>query len=205
MMKFPSASAGGIGAVGQFLGCDISWRVRIAGGRRQPSRDLRQPSNSTPRRATRHHGSFWQSSFLILSWPEESRSTSPKNRAGRCSHRGIYASHQIQHRAEQHGIVDNFSNLHFPSFYGLEESRSTSQKTVCYDHEISIVRRIIIAEISSAIFDCSAPNLDSCPDESLPEFAFVGRPNVGKSSAPSVSSCSNSGSWLKVVFQRGRI
>jgi len=36
--------------------------------------------------------------------------------------------------------------------------------------------------ISSAIFDCSAPGLDSCPDESLPEFAFIGRSNVGKSS-----------------------
>lgn len=36
--------------------------------------------------------------------------------------------------------------------------------------------------ISSAFFECSAPNLDSCPDESLPEFAFVGRSNVGKSS-----------------------
>ena len=39
-----------------------------------------------------------------------------------------------------------------------------------------------IVNISSAIFDCSAPNLDSCPDESLPEFAFIGRSNVGKSS-----------------------
>ncbi len=37
-------------------------------------------------------------------------------------------------------------------------------------------------DISSAIFDCSAPDLDSCPDESLPEFAFIGRSNVGKSS-----------------------
>lgn len=36
--------------------------------------------------------------------------------------------------------------------------------------------------ISSAIFNCSAPDLDSCPDESLPEFAFIGRSNVGKSS-----------------------
>ncbi len=36
--------------------------------------------------------------------------------------------------------------------------------------------------ISSAIFHCSAPNLDLCPDESLPEFAFIGRSNVGKSS-----------------------
>ncbi len=39
-----------------------------------------------------------------------------------------------------------------------------------------------IVNISSAIFDCSAPDLESCPDESLPEFAFVGRSNVGKSS-----------------------
>ena len=37
-------------------------------------------------------------------------------------------------------------------------------------------------EISSAIFDRSAPDLASCPDESLPEFAFIGRSNVGKSS-----------------------
>jgi GTP-binding protein len=36
--------------------------------------------------------------------------------------------------------------------------------------------------ISSAIFECSAPDLKSCPDESLPEFAFIGRSNVGKSS-----------------------
>src|SRR4051794_30647202 len=39
-----------------------------------------------------------------------------------------------------------------------------------------------IVNISSAIFDCSAPDLESCPDESLPEFAFIGRSNVGKSS-----------------------
>ncbi|HTB84713.1 MAG TPA: ribosome biogenesis GTP-binding protein YihA/YsxC [Candidatus Sulfotelmatobacter sp.] len=36
--------------------------------------------------------------------------------------------------------------------------------------------------VSSAIFDRSAPDLDSCPDETLPEFAFIGRSNVGKSS-----------------------
>jgi GTP-binding protein len=41
---------------------------------------------------------------------------------------------------------------------------------------------LAIVNISSAIFDCSAPDLDSCPDESLPEFAFIGRSNVGKSS-----------------------
>lgn len=37
-------------------------------------------------------------------------------------------------------------------------------------------------DISSAVFECSAPDLDSCPDEALPEFAFIGRSNVGKSS-----------------------
>jgi GTP-binding protein len=36
--------------------------------------------------------------------------------------------------------------------------------------------------ISSAIFDLSAADLDSCPPESLLEFAFIGRSNVGKSS-----------------------
>jgi len=44
------------------------------------------------------------------------------------------------------------------------------------------VAAYFIVHISSAIFDRSAPNLDSCPDESLPEFAFIGRSNVGKSS-----------------------
>ena len=39
-----------------------------------------------------------------------------------------------------------------------------------------------IVNIASAIFECSAPDLDTCPDESLPEFAFIGRSNVGKSS-----------------------
>src|SRR3954470_7174771 len=36
--------------------------------------------------------------------------------------------------------------------------------------------------ISSAFLHCSAPDLESCPDEALPEFAFIGRSNVGKSS-----------------------
>ncbi len=39
-----------------------------------------------------------------------------------------------------------------------------------------------IVHIASAIFDRSAPDLSACPDESLPEFAFIGRSNVGKSS-----------------------
>ena len=53
-----------------------------------------------------------------------------------------------------------------------------SAKRVCCDTG----RKIFIVNISSAIFDCSAPNLNACPDESLPEFAFIGRSNVGKSS-----------------------
>lgn len=37
-------------------------------------------------------------------------------------------------------------------------------------------------KIDSAIFRGSAQTLDECPTSSLPEFAFVGRSNVGKSS-----------------------
>lgn len=37
-------------------------------------------------------------------------------------------------------------------------------------------------KIKSATFTVSAPDLSSCPDGLLPEFAFIGRSNVGKSS-----------------------
>lgn len=37
-------------------------------------------------------------------------------------------------------------------------------------------------QITSAIFDLSAPDLDACPPEGMLEFAFIGRSNVGKSS-----------------------
>jgi GTP-binding protein len=37
-------------------------------------------------------------------------------------------------------------------------------------------------KIKSALFDVSAPDLKSCPKSPLPEFAFIGRSNVGKSS-----------------------
>lgn len=43
-------------------------------------------------------------------------------------------------------------------------------------------REFFIVNISSCNFERSAPDLASCPDESLPEFAFIGRSNVGKSS-----------------------
>ena len=37
-------------------------------------------------------------------------------------------------------------------------------------------------KIKSATFELSAPNLAACPRLPLPEFAFIGRSNVGKSS-----------------------
>src|SRR3954470_14086219 len=37
-------------------------------------------------------------------------------------------------------------------------------------------------KIKSADFEVSAPDLRSCPEWALPEFAFIGRSNVGKSS-----------------------
>lgn len=37
-------------------------------------------------------------------------------------------------------------------------------------------------KISSAAFQGSSPDLASCPDSTLPEFALIGRSNVGKSS-----------------------
>ena len=37
-------------------------------------------------------------------------------------------------------------------------------------------------QIHSATFTLSAPDLKTCPDSALPEFAFIGRSNVGKSS-----------------------
>jgi len=37
-------------------------------------------------------------------------------------------------------------------------------------------------KIKSAVFEMSAPDLAQCPKSALPEFAFIGRSNVGKSS-----------------------
>ena len=63
-----------------------------------------------------------------------------------------------------------------------------------------------IVNISSAIFDCSAADLDSCPDESLPEFAFIGRSNVGKSSLlnvlagePGIARVSSTPGFTKLI------
>jgi len=37
-------------------------------------------------------------------------------------------------------------------------------------------------KITSAVFQASSPDLATCPESDLPEFAFIGRSNVGKSS-----------------------
>lgn len=37
-------------------------------------------------------------------------------------------------------------------------------------------------EIKSAVFHKSSPDLKNCPESEFPEFAFIGRSNVGKSS-----------------------
>lgn len=37
-------------------------------------------------------------------------------------------------------------------------------------------------EIKSATYEASAISVDKCPETSMPEFAFIGRSNVGKSS-----------------------
>lgn len=37
-------------------------------------------------------------------------------------------------------------------------------------------------QLKNAEFEMSAPSLAACPEPSLPEFAFIGRSNVGKSS-----------------------
>lgn len=37
-------------------------------------------------------------------------------------------------------------------------------------------------EIKSAQYEISSPDLKSCPDSDIPEYAFIGRSNVGKSS-----------------------
>jgi GTP-binding protein len=42
--------------------------------------------------------------------------------------------------------------------------------------------KVFTMNISSVTFDRSAPDLAGCPDASLPEFTFIGRSNVGKSS-----------------------
>ena len=37
-------------------------------------------------------------------------------------------------------------------------------------------------DVSSSEFIASSPNVKDCPNEFIPEYAFIGRSNVGKSS-----------------------
>src|SRR5436190_94391 len=70
--------------------------------------------------------------------------------------------------------------------YDFQSGRFTA--TVCCG--------FFIVNISSAVFECSAPGLDSCPDELLPEFAFIGRSNVGKSSLLNMFSGEQGLAWV---------
>lgn len=44
------------------------------------------------------------------------------------------------------------------------------------------VINILIMEIKNAVFSLSSPSVGMCPKDSKPEYAFIGRSNVGKSS-----------------------
>jgi len=39
----------------------------------------------------------------------------------------------------------------------------------------------MVMQIQSATFEISSPDFETCPESDLPEFAFIGRSNVGKS------------------------
>lgn len=57
-------------------------------------------------------------------------------------------------------------------------------------------------QIKSAVFNMSATNLESCPDWSRPEFAFIGRSNVGKSSM--INMLTNKDALAKVSATPGK-
>ena len=56
--------------------------------------------------------------------------------------------------------------------------------------------------IQTAKFELGATSLDSCPESELPEFAFIGRSNVGKSSL--LNLLSNQASLARVSKTPGR-
>ena len=56
--------------------------------------------------------------------------------------------------------------------------------------------------IQSAKFELSALSLDTCPESKLPEFAFIGRSNVGKSSL--LNLLSNQNALARVSKTPGR-
>jgi GTP-binding protein len=56
-------------------------------------------------------------------------------------------------------------------------------------------------KINSAIFKTSAPDFESCPSSDFPEFAFIGRSNVGKSSL--INMITGRGDLAKVSSKPG--
>ncbi len=57
-------------------------------------------------------------------------------------------------------------------------------------------------QIKSAVFNMSARDLQSCPDWNRPEFAFIGRSNVGKSSM--INMLTNKDALAKVSATPGK-
>lgn len=57
-------------------------------------------------------------------------------------------------------------------------------------------------QIKSAVFQMSARNLEACPDWDRPEFAFIGRSNVGKSSM--INMLTNKDGLAKVSATPGK-
>ncbi|MFI3266120.1 MAG: ribosome biogenesis GTP-binding protein YihA/YsxC [Rikenellaceae bacterium] len=56
--------------------------------------------------------------------------------------------------------------------------------------------------ITTATFECSSQKIGQCPDTELPEFAFIGRSNVGKSSL--INMLTGHGSLAKVSSTPGK-
>ena len=56
--------------------------------------------------------------------------------------------------------------------------------------------------INSAVFIKSSPFLDQCPPADLPEYAFIGRSNVGKSSL--INMLTNKKSLAKISSTPGK-
>ena len=57
-------------------------------------------------------------------------------------------------------------------------------------------------KIISSVFEKSSKTIDQCPNKNLPEFAFVGRSNVGKSSL--INSLLNNKSIAKISSKPGK-
>lgn len=57
-------------------------------------------------------------------------------------------------------------------------------------------------KIISSVFEKSSKTIDQCPKKNLPEFAFVGRSNVGKSSL--INSLLNNKSIAKISSKPGK-